>query len=91
MVGLGREHAAFAHRPVPACPAWRVRDLLAHITAGDPAAVADTSAFEALRALAGRRSAAQLRGWDWVGEVTDTPAAFTWGPFAPRPDDLDER
>lgn len=49
--------------------------------AGD-ATVAGT-AFELIRAIAGRRSESQLRSLDWSGDVDRAISAFTFGPFRP--------
>lgn len=58
---------------------------------GDPDVVVTLSPFEALRALSGRRSTDQLRGYASTGPVDPWLPSFTWGPFVPRADPLDER
>ena len=55
-----------------------------------PAATVAVAPFEALRALTGRRSAAQVRAYDWDADPSPWLPALTWGPFHLRPSDLDE-
>ncbi len=57
---------------------------------GEPIAVVTLTAFDALRALAGRRSAAQLVAYDATAPIDPWLGAFTWGPFALRAEPLDE-
>ena len=46
-----------------------------------PAVSVSADRFELLRALTGRRSAAQLRGLKWDGDPEPYLPAFEWGPF----------
>lgn len=55
-----------------------------------PATTLHLSPFEALRACTGRRSAAQLRAYDWGTDPTPWLPAFTWGPFSPSAVDIVE-
>jgi len=48
------------------------------------------SAFEALRALSGRRSEAQLWAYDWDADPTLWLPSFTYGPFTLPQDDIVE-
>jgi uncharacterized protein (TIGR03083 family) len=57
---------------------------------GEPGATVATSAFELFRALTGRRSAAQIRAYEWTGEPGPYIAAFTFGPFTVSPTDIAE-
>jgi hypothetical protein len=56
----------------------------------EPAATAEVTSFELLRGLTGRRSADQIREWNWDTDPDPLIAAFTWGPFTMRPDPLIE-
>lgn len=56
----------------------------------DPVVTLHLSPFEALRALTGRRSLAQVAAYDWDTDPGPWLPAFTWGPFNPSPVDLDE-
>lgn len=58
--------------------------------AGPPTATVTLAPFEALRALTGRRSLDQIRGYDWVGDPEPWLHAFTWGPFTPAAEPIDE-
>lgn len=61
------------------------------IEAGDaPDVTVATTPFEALRALSGRRSLDQIRGYDWDADPTPWLGSFTFGPFRPPPHDLVE-
>ncbi len=60
------------------------------VTGDAPEVTLDLTPFEALRALTGRRSEAQLRAYDWGTDPTPWLPAFTWGPFVPVAEDLDE-
>lgn len=60
------------------------------VTGDDPEVTLELTPFEALRALTGRRSEAQLRAYDWGTDPTPWLPAFTWGPFTPVPADLHE-
>jgi uncharacterized protein (TIGR03083 family) len=55
------------------------------------AATADTSLFEVLRGITGRRNPDQLRAWSWSTDPEPYLAGFTWGPFTVRADPLVER
>lgn len=57
---------------------------------GDAAGTLRAEPFELLRALSGRRSVVQIRAMDWSTDPEPWLAAFTFGPFTPRPDDLVE-
>lgn len=57
---------------------------------GEPVATVTMSTFEALRALSGRRSIAQLRAYDWDADPTLWLPSFTYGPFTPPERDIDE-
>ena len=56
----------------------------------DPPTTVFIPPFEALRALTGRRSVAQLVRYDWDGDPTPWLPTFTWGPFTVRATDLVE-
>jgi hypothetical protein len=47
-------------------------------------------AFELLRAMTGRRSVDQLRSMDWHGDGEAVLPVFTFGPFHPSTDDIEE-
>jgi len=49
----------------------------------EPAVRLPLDAFDALRAVCGRRSPDQLRALPWTGEAEPYLEAFTWGPFTP--------
>jgi uncharacterized protein (TIGR03083 family) len=49
-----------------------------------------TTPYELFRALTGRRSAAQIRSWDWQVDPADYLPLFGLGPFTVRHDDLVE-
>ncbi|SEF33388.1 TIGR03083 family protein [Amycolatopsis pretoriensis] len=51
--------------------------------AGRPAATLTAPAHELYRALAGRRSLAQLSGLEWSAAPGTWLPAFSWGPFSP--------
>lgn len=57
---------------------------------GEPAVTLAGSRHDVHRALAGRRSRAQLAAMDWSDDPDRWLPAFTWGPFAPpdRPGDV---
>lgn len=57
---------------------------------GEPVATVAMPAFEALRALSGRRSTAQLVAYDWDADPTLWLPCFTYGPFTPPERDLVE-
>lgn len=57
---------------------------------GEPVATVAMPAFEALRALSGRRSTAQLVAYDWDADPTLWLPSFTYGPFTPPEHDLVE-
>ncbi len=57
---------------------------------GQPVATVAMPAFEALRALSGRRSTAQLVAYDWDADPTLWLPGFTYGPFTPPEHDLVE-
>ena len=57
---------------------------------GEPVATLTMSGFEALRALSGRRSLAQLAAYDWDADPTLWLPSFTWGPFTPPEHDVVE-
>jgi uncharacterized protein (TIGR03083 family) len=48
---------------------------------GGPVAALEATPFEVLRALTGRRSAAQVRAMTWDGDVELVLPAFEFGPF----------
>jgi hypothetical protein len=50
----------------------------------------ETTSFEGLRALTGRRSLGQVQALDWTGDPAQYLPAFTWGPFRPAESDLVE-
>ncbi|SED36100.1 TIGR03083 family protein [Amycolatopsis tolypomycina] len=52
---------------------------------GRPAATLTAPAHDLCRALAGRRSHAQLAAFDWSGPPEPWLPAFSWGPFSPPP------
>ncbi|MDQ6947391.1 MAG: maleylpyruvate isomerase family mycothiol-dependent enzyme, partial [Actinomycetota bacterium] len=57
---------------------------------GKPVATVAMPAFEALRALSGRRSAAQLVAYDWDADPTLWLPSFTYGPFTVPEQDIVE-
>jgi hypothetical protein len=82
-----------------AAVAAAVVDLLGRVVAGgeeppvydgSPEGVLKLSPFELVRATTGRRSAAQIRAYDWSVDPTPYLRAFQFGPFTTRPDDLVE-
>lgn len=62
------------------------------VVGDDPETTLELSSFDALRSFTGRRSEAQIRALPWPPDVDPTPwiPAFTWGPFSPRPTDVEE-
>lgn len=46
--------------------------------------------FELFRAMTGRRSASQVRAWDWSVDPEPYLGILTWGPFTPPAQDLVE-
>jgi uncharacterized protein (TIGR03083 family) len=56
----------------------------------DGGATLTAEPFEVMRACSGRRCPDQLRAMKWEGDADAYLPAFTFGPFAPRPDVLDE-
>jgi uncharacterized protein (TIGR03083 family) len=91
-IGVGFVRDAWPHVVgVTDVPALRIVAGEAELVAGDdPEVTLELAAFEALRALTGRRSEAQLRAYDWGTDPTPWLPAFTWGPFTPIADDLPE-
>lgn len=57
---------------------------------GEPVATLVMPPFEAIRALSGRRSEAQLTTYDWDADPTHWLASFTYGPFTPPALDIVE-
>jgi hypothetical protein len=55
-----------------------------------PAGMVSTEPFELFRAIAGRRSAAQIRAFEWTVDPEPYLPTFGYGPFTVRPTDLDE-
>lgn len=55
----------------------------------DPTVTLVLTPFEALRALTGRRSEAQLTAYRWGVDPTPWLPAFTWGPFSPADTEID--
>ena len=55
---------------------------------GEPAGSVQVDGFELFRALTGRRSADQIRQWDWSVDAEPYVAAFQWGPFTTSPADV---
>jgi uncharacterized protein (TIGR03083 family) len=72
--------------------------LVVRVRANDGASFGDEGAevvltgdaFELLRAMTGRRSVDQLRSMDWHGDREAVLPAFTFGPFHPSTDDIEE-
>lgn len=56
---------------------------------GDPLTLAGVSGFEVVRSRLGRRSAAQVRSWEWSEPVDDDLLA-AWFAFGPATHDIDE-
>lgn len=54
-------------------------------------ATAETTLFEVLRGVTGRRNLDQLRAWSWSTDPEPYLAGFTWGPFRVREEPLVER
>jgi uncharacterized protein (TIGR03083 family) len=74
-------------------PALRVRaGERQWVVGGDGDALAELEAapFELFRALTGRRSPAQIRGYRWDGDPAVYLPAFDYGPFTTRSTDLHE-
>lgn len=46
--------------------------------------------FELLRAIAGRRSVAQIKALDWVGDSSRVIQEFWWPPLTPAACDIHE-
>jgi uncharacterized protein (TIGR03083 family) len=81
---------ATAHLDVPPL---RIRSRDTELVVGDdPDTTLELSAFEALRALTGRRSEAQIRALPWPAgdDATRWLPAFTWGPFTLATTDVPE-
>ena len=57
---------------------------------GEPGATLEAPLFELFRALSGRRSADQIRGYDWSGDREPYIPAFEYGPFTVSPTDVEE-
>ena len=57
---------------------------------GKPAAELEGSPFELFRAMTGRRTAAQIRGFAWTGDPDVFLPAFQFGPFTTPSTDLIE-
>jgi uncharacterized protein (TIGR03083 family) len=57
---------------------------------GPPAATVSADSFELFRAISGRRSAEQIRRFDWSVDPEPYLAIFGHGPFTVRPSDLNE-
>src|SRR5688500_4604148 len=55
-----------------------------------PQATVEASTFDWVRALTGRRSLDQIRGWKWSGDADRWLPAFSFGPFKPSAVDIDE-
>ncbi len=72
--------ATIAGRGLPAL-ALRAGDAEWATDGVEPATSVSADRFELLRALTGRRSAAQLRGLNWDGDPEPYLPAFEWGPF----------
>ena len=60
------------------------------VVGDDPQVTLELTRFEALRALTGRRSLTQLAAYNWDTDPAPWFPAFTWGPFAVTPIDLDD-
>jgi uncharacterized protein (TIGR03083 family) len=58
--------------------------------AEDAPLVLSGSPFELVRALTGRRSVDQLRALDWRGDCEPALGAFTYGPFHPAAQPIEE-
>jgi uncharacterized protein (TIGR03083 family) len=65
-----------------------VGDRTIDLGEGEPETSLTLEPFEALRALTGRRSEAQLRAYDWSGDPTPFLPAFAFGPFHPAATDI---
>ena len=62
----------------------------AGVESAEPTETLTIEPFEFLRAATGRRSATQIRAFDWSTDPEPYLAAFTVGPFTPRSTDLVE-
>lgn len=60
------------------------------VVGAEPAATAEASAFEWVRALTGRRSVEQIRRFKWSGDPEPYLPACAFGPFRPADADIDE-
>lgn len=74
--------------PIP--PLRIVADEAELVAGEDPEVTLALTPFETLRALTGRRSLDQVRGYRWGLDPEPWMPAFTWGPFTPSPTDLVE-
>lgn len=90
-IALGWVSTAWAGQPV-ASGALRLCAGGIDVTrgSGPPTATVTLAPFDALRALTGRRSADQIRGYDWDGDPEPWLPAFTWGPFTPAAEPIAE-
>lgn len=90
-IALGWVSAAWAGQPA-APGALRLCAGATDVTrgSGPPTATVTLAPFEALRALTGRRSADQIRGYGWDGDPEPWLPAFTWGPFTPAAEPIAE-
>jgi uncharacterized protein (TIGR03083 family) len=76
--------------PAPGALRLQAGDHVVVLGSGSPTTTVRTDAFEALRALTGRRSPDQICAFDWDGDPMPWLPAFTWGPFTARPEPLHE-
>lgn len=89
--GLSENEAA---TPVPACPAWTVRDVLAHL-AGVSADIV-TGNLEGVttepwtQAQVDARRGASIAALDWSTDPAPYVPASTFGPFRPAQEDIHE-
>ena len=68
----------------------RAGDLVIPAGDGPAAAVLEAEPFELLRALTGRRSERQIAALGWSADPAPYLPAFTFGPFKPAQEDIDE-
>jgi hypothetical protein len=61
-----------------------------HVNSAEPVGSVSASDFELCRAFTGRRSANEVRGYDWSVDPDPYIAAFSLGPFSLRDSDLNE-
>lgn len=95
VVGTGEPAAADTEEGIVAAAAEEAGRILLGGDLPDTSDVAPAGSlkiepFELMRALTGRRSADQIRAYDWSVDPEPYLPVFTFGPFRTRPDALEE-